>query len=385
MRRSIKIITKDPYEAAKLAGLHYSSPEGVGLRRRKFGKGFAYVDQERRTVRDRKILRRIRSLVIPPAWTDVWISADEASHIQAVGRDARGRKQYRYHPLYRQIRDQHKFERLMAFGEALPSLRKVVEADIALPGMPRRKLLAIITRLLETTCIRVGNEEYVRENNSFGLTTLKNKHVSIMGHELRFRFRGKSGQLHDIALRDSRLARLIRRCQCIPGYELFRYIDEDGSPASIDSAAVNEYLREALNGDFTAKDFRTWVGSWTAASALYERGPATSDTAAKHTIAEVVKQVAEKLGNRPATCRAYYIHPVVFSSYEDGSLFDIYGEAIKSAAPVDTLKPEECALLTLLKRIPQPIEQPPRKIRRRTHARVRKIPVSEPALQAVLA
>lgn len=385
MRRSIKFITKDPYEAAKMAGLHYSSPEGVGLRRRKVGKGFAYVDQEGGLVRDRKVLRRIRSLVIPPAWTDVWISADAASHIQAVGRDARGRKQYRYHQLYRQVRDQHKFERLMAFGQALPNLRRVVEKDIALPGMPRRKLLAIITRLLETTCIRVGNEEYVRENNSFGLTTLKNKHVSVMGQELRFRFRGKSGQLHDIALRDSRLARLIRKCQCIPGYELFRYIDEDGAPASVDSADVNEYLREALEGDFTAKDFRTWVGSWMAARALYESGRATSDSAAKQTIVDVVKQVAAKLGNRPATCRAYYIHPLVFSSFQDGTLFDIYAQCGFADPLKNELKAEEHALLTLLARIPQPVERPPRVIGRRSGRKAAKAPMHAPALQVAQA
>ena len=385
MRRSIKFITKDPYEAAKLAGLHYSSPEGVGLRRRKVGKGFAYLDQNGIGVRDRKVLRRIRSLVIPPAWTDVWISADEASHLQAVGRDARGRKQYRYHPLYRQIRDQHKFERLMAFGKALPALRQVVEKDLALPGMPRRKLLAIITRLLETTCIRVGNEEYVRENNSFGLTTLKNKHVSIMGQELRFRFRGKSGQLHDIALRDSRLARLIKKCQCIPGYELFRYLDEDGMPESVDSADVNEYLREALQGDFTAKDFRTWVGSWMAARILYDRGPATSETAAKQTVADVVKQVAAKLGNRPATCRAYYIHPLVLSSFQDGTLFEIYTPSGLGESPINGLSPEEQALLTLLARIPQPVERPPRAIQRRSRRRVPKVPGLAVSVQAALA
>ncbi len=384
MRRPRKIISKDPYEAAKLAGLHYSSPEGVGLRRRKAGHGFAYTDLENRPVRDRATLRRIRSLVIPPAWSDVWISADPVSHIQAVGRDARGRKQYRYHQLYRQIRDQHKFERLLAFGQALPRLRMVVGKDITLPGMPRRKLLAILARLLETTCIRVGNEEYVKENNSFGLTTLKNRHVSIMGQELRFRFRGKSGQMHDIALRDSRLARLIKRCQCIPGYELFQYIEEDGAPASIDSAAVNEYLREALEGDFTAKDFRTWVGSWTAAASLHELGPAQSEAEAKRTMADVVKQVASKLGNRPATCRKYYIHPIVFSSYEDGVLFTVYGNALDGTAANNGLAREEDALLTLLKRIPQPIEQPPRAIRsRRPRSHVRKNTVTRPETEAV--
>jgi len=338
---------QDPYTAAKLAGLHYSSPEGIGLMRRRAGRGFCYVDVDARPVKDRAILRRIRSLVIPPAWTNVWISSDPSSHIQAVGRDARGRKQYRYHPLYRQIRDENKFARLIAFGETLPALRAGMKADLAIDGIPRKKVLAAVVRLLETTSIRVGNEEYASENGSFGLTTLKSRHVTIFGREMRFHFRGKSGKVHDIALKDSRLARVVRQCQCIPGYELFQYIDDAGTRSSIHSGDVNEYLREILQADFTAKDFRTWNGTCLAARFFYENGPAASAAEAKRGVVDVVKRVAEALGNRPATCKKYYIHPAVIEAYENGTLFRIYGDAIETKS--EDLKAEEVAALALLR------------------------------------
>jgi DNA topoisomerase-1 len=342
------LTAQDPYSAAKLAGLHYSSPEGVGLLRRKVGRGFCYLTSEGRPVRDSATLRRIRSLVIPPAWSSVWISSNPSSHIQAVGRDARGRKQYRYHPLYRQIRDENKFERLIAFGEALPALRAGVKTDLAVDGVPRKKVLAAVVRLLETTSIRVGNEEYANENGSFGLTTLKSRHVTIFGHELRFHFRGKSGKIHDIALKDSRLARIVRECQCIPGYELFQYVDDEGGRSSVHSGDVNDYLREILQADFTAKDFRTWNGTCLAARYFYESGAAASPAEAKRGVVDVVKRVAEKLGNRPATCKKYYIHPAVIEAYENGTLSSIYAEAVESEA--GDLKAEEAAVLALLRK-----------------------------------
>lgn len=343
----IELTAQDPYTAAKLAGLHYSSPENAGLQRRKAGRGFFYIDVDGRPLRDRATMRRIRSLVIPPAWTNVWISKDPSSHIQAVGRDARGRKQYRYHPLYRQIRDNNKFERLLVFGEALNTLRANLDADLSVDGMPRKKVLAAVVRLLEATSIRVGNEEYASENGSFGLTTLKNRHVTIFGREMRFHFRGKSGKMHDIALKDSRLARIVRQCQCIPGYELFQYVDDEGARNSIHSGDVNEYLRELLQADFTAKDFRTWNGTCLAARFFYESGPASSQTEAKRGVVDVVKKVAEKLGNRPATCKKYYIHPAVIEAYENGTLFGIYSNAIETK--MEGLKAEEPAVLALLR------------------------------------
>jgi DNA topoisomerase-1 len=355
------LTAQDPYTAAKLAGLHYSSPERTGLMRRRAGRGFCYVDMENRPMKDRATLRRIRSLVIPPAWTNVWISSDPSSHIQAVGRDARGRKQYRYHPLYRQIRDENKFDRLIAFGEALPVLRAGMKTDLAIDGIPRKKVLAAVVRLLETTSIRVGNEEYASENGSFGLTTLKSRHVAIFGRELRFHFRGKSGKIHDIALKDSRLARVVRQCQCIPGYELFQYVDDVGARSSIHSGDVNEYLREILQADFTAKDFRTWNGTCLATRFFHESGPAASPTEAKRGVVDVVKRVAEVLGNRPATCKKYYIHPAVIEAYENGTLFRIYSNAIETQ--MEDLKTEEVAALAVLRELTPKAAGAPRRKR----------------------
>jgi DNA topoisomerase-1 len=279
-----------------------------------------YVDERGRHLKNPDELRRIRSLVLPPAWTDVWISADPDSHLQAVGRDARGRKQYRYHPEYRRVRDQSKFGRMLAFGAALPDIRRTVDRHLALPTMSKHKVLATVVRLLETTCIRVGNEEYARENDSYGLTTLKDKHVQINGATVKFKFRGKSGRMHEVELTDRRLARIVKNCRDIPGYELFQYLDEQGNHCRISSTDVNEYLREISGQDFTAKDFRTWGGTGQAALALEEIGPASSENEAKKNIVAAIKRVAERLGNRPATCRKYYVHPAVLQAYQDGSL-----------------------------------------------------------------
>jgi DNA topoisomerase-1 len=309
----------DEVKSAQRAGLRYVIPKGHGIERRRAGTGFTYVDRHGKTIEDEETLGRIRGLVIPPAWTSVWISPDESSHIQAVGRDARGRKQYRYHPKYREIRDLVKFDRMRAFGRVLPRIRRAVGRDLARRGLPKRKVLAAVVKLLETTYIRIGNEEYAEENGSFGLTTLRNQHVQILGDMLKFRFRGKSAQHHEITLEDPRLARILRRCKDLPGSALFAYLDENGEPQSIESGDVNEYLKEISGAEFTAKDFRTWGGTCLAASFLLEKC-SEGDPATKAALVDVVKDVACKLGNKPATCKKYYIHPAVMDCYTAGTL-----------------------------------------------------------------
>jgi DNA topoisomerase-1 len=323
------------------------SDEIRGFQRRLAGTGFTYAQSDGAPVRDKETIRRIRSLVIPPAWTNVWICASPEGHIQAVGYDKRGRKQYRYHPLYRAVRDATKFTRLVAFGLALPTIRARVALDLTLSGMPRNKVLATVVRLLEQTAIRVGNEEYRKQNDSIGLTTMRNKHVEVEGSKLRFRFRGKSGQMHDIEVSDRRLARIIRECQEIPGHELFQYIGDDEEIYKIRSDDVNTYLREISGEDFTAKDFRTWEGTREGAAILNEIGPAANQTSAKKNVVEAVKQTAERLRNRPATCKKYYIHPAILEAYTEGSLFEV----MRSAQPQDDpngLSCEEVAIMQLL-------------------------------------
>jgi DNA topoisomerase I len=315
----------DPEKSAKAAGLTYSLA-GAGYSRVRKGDSFEYLDGQK-AIKDAEILHRIRSLALPPAWTDVWIASDPSAHIQATGRDARGRKQYRYHSEYRRVRDETKFGRMLAFGAALKKIRSTVEEDLRLPGLPKRKLLATIVRLLETTCIRIGNDEYAKQNNSFGLTTLKDKHVEVKGGKVRFKFKGKSGQEHDIELDDPRLAKIVKTCRDIPGYELFQYYDEQGNRSRITSTDVNEYLREITGEDFTAKDFRTWGGTGAATLALEALGAADSPTQAKKNIVDAVKCVATRLGNRPATCRKYYIHPAIVEAYIDGSLLEALAKA----------------------------------------------------------
>jgi DNA topoisomerase-1 len=376
----------DPYQAAIVAGLHYSSPEGTGYRRVKAGSGFKYVDGQERTVDQADALQRIESLVIPPAWENVWVSSDPASHIQAVGWDAKGRKQYRYHPLYREVRDHVKFDRLVDFGRVLPKIRAAVRADLATRGLSRRKVIAAVVQLLEDTCIRVGNQEYERTNGSFGLTTLRNRHVTIAGSELRFRFRGKSGQTHDIVMKDVRLARIVRQCQCIAGYELFRFLDEEGKPASISSEDVNQYLFETTEGHFTAKDFRTWSGTCTAAEYFRAQPPAESATQLKRTIVEGAKHVAQRLGNRPATCKKFYIHPAIFSAYEDGSLLKAFEGKLRIAeADIEDLKPEEAAVMSLLANTPALlVVKRQRRARAEAKRRTRQIRVSHDSIARVV-
>jgi DNA topoisomerase-1 len=349
-------LVPDPSASAREAGLRYVSDERPGITRRRAGKGFRYLRPDGSPVRDEPTLHRIKGLVIPPAWTDVWITTDPRGHLQATGRDARGRKQYRYPPRWRAVRDATKYERMLAFGAALPTIRARVEKDLARPGLPREKVLATVVRLLEATLIRVGNEEYARENRSYGLTTLRNRHVAINGTELRFEFRGKSGKEHRISVRDRRLAGLLRRLQELPGQELFQYLDEDGARHTIDSDDVNGYLREITGQEFSAKDFRTWAGTVLCAVALREVEACASETEARRNVAQVVKQVSQQLGNTPAVCRACYIHPAVIEAYvasnEDAPLAEALGQQLADAAEdgAGSLSNDEAAVLGLLRR-----------------------------------
>ncbi|HLG99376.1 MAG TPA: hypothetical protein VKX49_23905 [Bryobacteraceae bacterium] len=347
----------DPYESARFIGLQYVRHGGHGIARRRAGRGFIYVAPDGRIIRDRATLKRIRSLVIPPAWQNVWICPIPSGHLQAVGRDARGRKQYRYHPLYRQVREHTKFERMVPFANLLPIIRKRVSRDLKLPGSPKNKVIAAIVRLLETSCIRIGNEDYAKENGSFGLTTLRNKHVRVRGSKICFHFKGKSGQVHDIQLEDPKLARIVSKCQCIPGQELFQYIDAGGETYKISSEDVNQYLKETTGEEFTAKDFRTWVGTMEAARLLNQVGPADSPTAANRNYVQVVKRVAQKLGNRPATARKAYIHPAIFESYTDGSLFDAMQSRLQGNSARAARAEELCVVALIL--MHQELGKPP--------------------------
>lgn len=339
----------DPHASARAAGLRYVADSMPGIRRKRAGRGFTYVDAEGRRVTDRETLRRIRSLVIPPAWTHVWICPAGNGHLQATGRDARGRKQHRYHPLYRAVRDEVKYSRMAAFARALPAIRTRVREDLARQGVPREKVLAAVVRLLETTLIRVGNDEYARENDSFGLTTMRDEHAEVKGAKIKFRFRGKSGKEHDIELSDPRLAKIVKRCQDLPGEELFQYVDEDGTVRDVASGDVNDYLREITGEDFTAKDFRTWNGTVLAAVTLGECEPCETQTQLKKNIIATVKQVAERLGNRPATCRKYYVHPAVLDSYSAGELLEQLKPATKLTM-VDGLTPVEVCVARMLEK-----------------------------------
>ena len=314
----------DPLQkaAARDAGLHSVSDVAPGLRRRRCGRGFAYFTADGARVTDAATLERIRRLAIPPAYRDVWICADAQGHLQATGRDARGRKQYRYHPRWRQTRDGGKFERIADFGRRLPALRRRLSRDLKRPGLPREKVLATVVSLLAETLIRVGNHEYARENNSFGLTTLRNRHVRFPRGGALFEFRGKSGKQHRVSLEDPRLARLVRRCQQLPGQRLFQYLGDDGLPHPIGSGDVNEYLQSACGEDFSAKDFRTWGGTLAAIAALVRSPPPTEggERALAAAQKQAIAEVAAQLGNTPAVCRASYIHPRVFEGWRDGRL-----------------------------------------------------------------
>ena len=332
------------HASARSAGLRWVSDDGPGIRRARAGRGFRYSGPSGRPIHDAATLGRIRALAVPPAWTKVWICPDPHGHIQATGRDAKGRKQYRYHPRWRAARDETKYDRLLEFGRALPAIRQRVERDLARRGLPREKVLATVLRLLEKTLIRVGNEEYARANRSFGLTTLDNRHVRVRGHRIHFRFRGKSGKVHEFGIEDAGLSRIVRRCRDIPGQDLFQYRDGRGRRRSVGSGDVNAYLAEVSGRDFTAKDFRTWAGSVRAWWALAARPAPQSNAQGRRAVNEAIGEVARRLGNTPTICRKSYVHPAVVESYLEGGL----RRSPRRAAGASRLQPSEASLLRLL-------------------------------------
>ena len=347
--REMTLEIDDPQVSAEEAGLRYVSDTMPGISRRRAGKGFSYIGADGKRITDPGRIAWFKGLAIPPAWTEVWISPIKRGHIQAVGRDARGRKQYRYHPRWREVRDEAKYGRLIEFARALPRIRRRTDRDLRRRGLPREKVLALVVRLLETTLIRVGNEEYARENASFGLSTMRDRHVKGSGTDLRFSFKGKSGKEHEVPIPDPRLARLVRQLQEIPGQELFQYVDDDGGRLSIDSGEVNDYLREISGQAFTAKDFRTWAGTVAASMALQDFLAIDDDAGRKKAIVGAIEKVAGRLGNTPAVCRACYVHPDVLDSYLDGTLVDALAERARGAGRgAHALSPEEAAVLGLL-------------------------------------
>jgi DNA topoisomerase I len=340
----------DPVAAAKAARLRYVTDENAGITREKYRDGFRYVDADGKKIADEDELERIQALGIPPAWSDVWICPYPNGHIQATGRDAKGRKQYRYHTRWTDQRNLLKFSRMIAFGEALPALRKHIQKDLKLNGLPREKVLAALVELLDMTRIRVGNEEYAKSNDSYGLTTLRDKHVDVNGSRLRFHFRGKSGKEHEVDVQDKRLAQIVRRSKDVPGQTLFQYVDEDGGRHPITSADVNTYLREITGQDFTAKDFRTWSGTLLAILAFQECEPCETLKQAKKNVTDTVKQVAEALGNTPAVSRKYYVHPLVIDAYQDGSLTKAM-ENLRLPKRANGLRPEEQLVIEVLRQL----------------------------------
>ncbi|HEX5167440.1 MAG TPA: hypothetical protein VFV93_18670 [Thermomicrobiales bacterium] len=332
----------DSTEAAHAAGLRYVNDSEPGFRRVRRGKGFSYYDPSGERLTDPATLDRIASLAIPPAWTDVWICISPRGHLQATGRDARNRKQYRYHPRWRDVRDEAKFDRMIEFGETLPAIRATVDSDLSRPGLPREKVLAIVVRLLGSTHIRVGNTEYARDNHSFGLTTMRNRHVEVDGADIIFEFNGKGSKKHTVGIHDRRLARLIARLRELPGQQLFQYLDHEGTRHTISSDDVNAYLKQISGRDLTAKDFRTWAGTVLAAGALADAGPSDDERQAEATVVAAIKAVAAQLGNTPTVCRACYVHPAIIEAYLDG-------QTIATTRSRKRLDPEEAAVLHMLK------------------------------------
>ncbi len=340
----------DPRDAAESAGLRYVSDARPGIRRKRAGKGFSFARPDG-TRADADTVRRVKSLAIPPAWSDVWICPHADGHIQATGRDARGRKQYRYHPRFREVRDSVKYNHLLEFGDVLPAIRATVRDHMALRGLPRKKVLATVVHLLDPTLIRVGNDDYAKQNGSYGITTLKNRHAAVDGSEVRFRFVGKSGKQWSVRIKDRRVAKIVKACQDLPGQELLQYIDEDGVAQDVTSSDVNEYLREITGAEITAKDFRTWAGTLLAALALHEVQRFDSATQAKRNVRAAIESVAARLGNTPTICRKCYVHPEVLTSYLDGNLvLEIVREGnVAWKEDLPEMKPEEAAVLTLLR------------------------------------
>ena len=343
-------IASDPMDAAEEAGLRYVSDHQPGYTRRAKGDDFDYFDTEGKLIRDEQRLLRIKRLAIPPAYTSVWICPSPNGHIQATGRDARGRKQYRYHERWREVREENKYDRMVAFGNGLPKIRRRVNKDLALPGLPRNKALATVVQLLERTFIRIGNEAYARENKSFGLTTMQDRHVDVKGSQLRFRFRGKRGIKHQIDLTDRRIAKIVSKFQDLPGQELFQYVDDEGDVRDITSQDVNDYLREVTGQDFTAKDFRTWAGTVLAAMALSVLDPFKTKKQARANIKEAIGTVSKLLGNTPAICRKCYVHPAILQAYLDGNSIEGLKQKAEEAVTQSRcdLRSSETAVLKFL-------------------------------------
>ncbi len=342
----------EPTEAARAAGLRYITDAGPGFRRVKIRGGFRYVDAAGKPITNRDELARIRSLAIPPAYTDVWIAPYRNAHLQATGRDARGRKQYRYHKHWREARDETKFDRMIVFAKALPQMRAAVTRDLARPRMPREKILATVVSLLESTMIRVGNEEYARDNDSYGLTTMQDEHVTVRGDAIRFRFRGKSGIEHTVAIRDKRLAKIVRACQDLPGHELFHYLDENGEPAAVHSQDVNDYIRAISGEEFTAKDFRTWEGTMSCALALAASRAETKQDA-KKAVVEAIRSVAARLGNTPAVCKKSYIYPAVIDEFLANGALELVAAKVKRSVgnELHSLDAHESQVIAFIERI----------------------------------
>jgi DNA topoisomerase-1 len=364
----------DPVVSARVVGLRHVSDDKPGIQRAGNGKNFRYRDAAGKIVHDRETLARIKSLVIPPAWTEVWICPEANGHLQATGRDDRGRKQFRYHPRWREIRDETKYARMILFARTLPKIRRRIRKDMSLRGLPRNKVLATVARLLEVSLIRVGNDEYARENDSFGLTTMRNRHVDVNGSELRFHFRGKAGKWHNVDIRDRNIAKIVERCQDLPGQELFQFVDDEGERHDVRSEDVNEYLRETSGQDFTAKDFRTWAGTVLVAMALREFEKFDTKAQAKKNVVAAIESVARKLGNTPAVCKKCYIHPHVLDSYLDGTLIETLKQRAEKtiSGSLRGLPAEEAAVLGLLQQRLTLEEKLARALKKETAARSRR-------------
>ena len=347
--QTIKALDLEPKDAAKIAGLRYINADNLQIVRQKVGRGFSYLTANGDRITDEKELARLKALKIPPALQDVWMCHLDNGHLQATGRDTKRRKQYFYHPDWRKVRSQHKFNRMLLFGASLPLIRQTTTKHLRQKGLSREKVLATVVQLLETTLIRVGNDRYAKKNRSFGLTTLRDRHVKIKNSKIKFEFRGKSGVDHEIELKDRRLANVIKKCQEIPGYEIFKYYDDNGDRHFIDSGDVNDYLQTITGKDFTAKDFRTWMGTLFTAIELDELGEFESETAAKKNITAAIKEAAKQLGNRPATCRKYYVHPAIIEAYQDGSLIALMAQTDRLESNIDQLNPEEQVVLSIIK------------------------------------
>ncbi len=354
LARELPLLNADRPEThvttARKAGLTYVTDSEQGISRKRVGGGYAYYRPDGSLIRDRAERKRLGALAIPPAWTDVWICPDPAGHMQATARDAKGRKQYRYHPRFRARRDQSKFGRMLTFSAALPNLREQVEKDLHTPGLSRRKLLATLVRLLDRTLIRVGNDEYTKANRSYGLTTLRQRHVAVEGHTMRFEFKGKSGVRHSVSITDRRLATIVQQLQDLPGQQLFQFIDEDGKRQSIDSDDVNAYLREVTGLDVTAKDFRTWSGTMVAARSLQEMGAGASERAVKRNVNLALDQVASRLRNTRTVCRKYYVHPAILGAYQRGVTVPTPRPGKQRSRPGAALRRDEIAVLQFLQR-----------------------------------